>query len=229
MIFLLVLIQNQQSKGNLGSTDSLDRALQEAGADIASLDSKSMTDIINTKHRDSICAAPDVKGTPITTLLRDPYILCAAGALTIANFPLAFIEPMIGRYMKEKFNSTEEMVGMVWLPSWFPHLLGVAVTIFLAEKFRQFQWFYGALGMLIVGLAGPLMAAGKGELGMILPLCAMCFGVAVIDTALLPTIFWGKVIEFFLRNSKFFSEFLLYGVYRRRSVYECLWKHLRNC
>ena len=152
--------------------DSLEKALQDQAS-------------ANTNNNNN---TQDIKGTPITTLLKDPHILCVAGALTIANFPLAFIEPMIGKYMRETFGSSEATIGMVWLPSWLPHLAGVMLTVILAERFKQFQWFYGAVGMVIIGLSGPILAALSSEWAFMIPLCFMCFGVAIIDTALLPTL-----------------------------------------
>ena len=117
------------------SMDSLEKAIQSAN-------SNQNNNNNNNNKNNNNNTENDVKGTPITTLLRDPHILCVAGALTIANFPLAFIEPMIGKYMRENFGSSEATIGMVWLPSWLPHLAGVAVTVVMAERFKQFQWFY---------------------------------------------------------------------------------------
>ncbi|KAG8517423.1 Synaptic vesicular amine transporter [Galemys pyrenaicus] len=45
------------------------------------------------------------KGTPITTLLRDPYILIAAGAICFANMGIAMLEPALPIWMMETMCS----------------------------------------------------------------------------------------------------------------------------
>ena len=169
-IILLLLHINMASgsNGNGGpvdrseSADSLERALNDVANSGVSHDIDILNDSTgnsrskNKSRRESLCAAPEVKGTPFIDLIKDPYILVVAGALMIANFPLAFIEPMIGKYMKDRFQSSEDVIGVVWLPSWVPHLLGVFITVVASEKYKHFQWFYGALGMVIVGISGPM-------------------------------------------------------------------------
>lgn len=167
---ILLLLQISQTNQKTGSSfhqsesaDSLERALNDISTsqpdpnfDLTSdTPSKPKTRPALVK-RDSMMAAPDVKGTPFTDLMKDSYILVVAGALTIANFPLAFIEPMIGKYMKDTFQSNDDVIGLVWLPSWIPHLLGVAITVVASERYKHYQWFYGGLGMVIVGISGPM-------------------------------------------------------------------------
>ncbi|XP_012678150.1 probable vesicular acetylcholine transporter-A [Clupea harengus] len=127
-------------------------------------------------------------GTPIYRLMMDPYIVVVAGALTVCNIPLAFLEPTIANWMTTTMQASEWQVGMAWLPAFFPHVLGVYITVKLAAKYPNLQWFYGALGMVIIGASSCIVPACKNFGQLMLPLCGICFGIALVDTALLPTL-----------------------------------------
>ncbi|XP_013862464.1 putative vesicular acetylcholine transporter-B [Austrofundulus limnaeus] len=127
-------------------------------------------------------------GTPIYRLMIDPYIAVVAGALTVANIPLAFLEPTIANWMETTMHSSQWEMGLTWLPAFFPHILGVFITVKLAAKNPHLQWFYGALGMVIIGASSCTVPACKTFGQLIAPLCGICFGIALVDTALLPTL-----------------------------------------
>ncbi|XP_061563997.1 probable vesicular acetylcholine transporter-B [Cololabis saira] len=127
-------------------------------------------------------------GTPIYRLMVDPYIVVVAGALTVANIPLAFLEPTIANWMETTMHSSQWEMGLTWLPAFFPHVFGVYITVKLAAKHPDLQWFYGALGMVIIGASSCTIPACKTFGQLIAPLCGICFGIALVDTALLPTL-----------------------------------------
>ncbi|XP_030060741.1 vesicular acetylcholine transporter [Microcaecilia unicolor] len=127
-------------------------------------------------------------GTPIHRLMIDPYIAVVAGALTTCNIPLAFLEPTIATWMKKTMDASEWEMGLTWLPAFFPHVLGVYITVKLAGRYPQYQWFYGALGMVIIGASSCTVPACRNFGQLIVPLCGICFGIALVDTALLPTL-----------------------------------------
>lgn len=62
------------------------------------------------------------------------------------------------------------------------------MTVKLASKYPNLQWFYGALGMVIIGASSCTVPACKTFGQLIAPLCGICFGIALVDTALLPTL-----------------------------------------
>ncbi|XP_051523862.1 probable vesicular acetylcholine transporter-B [Myxocyprinus asiaticus] len=127
-------------------------------------------------------------GTPIYRLMADPYIAVVAGALTVCNIPLAFLEPTISNWMENTMSASKWEMGLVWLPAFFPHVLGVYITVKLAAKYPNLQWFYGALGMVIIGASSCTVPACRNFTQLIFPLCGICFGIALVDTALLPTL-----------------------------------------
>jgi DHA1 family vesicular acetylcholine transporter-like MFS transporter 3 len=127
-------------------------------------------------------------GTPIWRLFMDPQILVCAGALTMANVSLAFLEPTISMWMEKEMGATSWEVGMIWLPAFIPHVLGVILTVKLANKYPHRQWVYAAIGLLMEGASCLFLPLIDTYWVLIFPLCSICFGVALIDTALLPTL-----------------------------------------
>ncbi|KAI9535394.1 hypothetical protein NQZ68_002948 [Dissostichus eleginoides] len=127
-------------------------------------------------------------GTPMHKLMVDPYIAVVAGALIVCNIPLAFLEPTIANWMEETMHSSQWEIGLAWFPAFFPHVLGVFLVVKLAAKYPHLQWFYGAIGMVFIGASSCTVPACKTFGQLMFPLCGICFGIAFVDTALLPTL-----------------------------------------
>ncbi|XP_015588344.1 vesicular acetylcholine transporter [Cephus cinctus] len=126
---------------------------------------------------------------PIWKLLIDPYIAVCAGALMMANVALAFLEPTISLWMEDK-NITHDnwKMGMIWLPAFFPHVFGVVITVKIAKQYPQYQWFVAAVGLALEGLCCFMIPFSSSYEFLMIPICGICFGMALIDTALLPTL-----------------------------------------
>ncbi|CAD6193499.1 unnamed protein product [Caenorhabditis auriculariae] len=128
-----------------------------------------------------------VQGTPMWRLFMDPFIACCSGALIMANVSLAFLEPTITTWMAEAIPDTPGwLVGVIWLPPFFPHVLGVYVTVKLLRMFRQHTWAIAMLGLAMEGLSCFMIPYTSSVLQLIIPLSFVCFGIALIDTSLLP-------------------------------------------
>lgn len=124
--------------------------------------------------------------TPIYKLIVDPYIAVCAGCLVMANVSLAFIEPTIALWMKDEMQAEEWKIGLIWLPAFFPHLLGVLFTVKVAEKYPNKQWLIAAIGLALEGVSCIILPFCKSFGEVIIPLCILCFGIALVDTAILP-------------------------------------------
>ena len=125
-------------------------------------------------------------GTPIWKLLIDPHIACCAGALVVANISLAFLEPTISKWMNDTMDAEEWQQGMIWLPAFFPHVAGVVLTVKMARKFPEYQWVLAGVGLFLEGVSCFFIPFCKNYFLLMLPICVICFGIALIDTALLP-------------------------------------------
>ena len=128
------------------------------------------------------------KGTPIWKLLMDPYIAVCAGALVMANVSLAFLEPTIAIWMRTTMNASESQIGFVWLQGFIPHLSGVLFTVWMSKRFPQHQWILAAGGLAIEGLSCFLIPFCTNYIAIMIPISGICFGIALVDTAVLPTL-----------------------------------------
>ncbi|XP_072761316.1 vesicular acetylcholine transporter [Anoplolepis gracilipes] len=125
---------------------------------------------------------------PIWRLLMDPYIAVCAGALMMSNVALAFLEPTISLWMEDTMTHDNWKIGMIWLPAFFPHVVGVVVTVKMAKQYPQYQWLMAAGGLALEGLCCFIIPFSNSYKVLMIPLCGICFGIALIDTALLPTL-----------------------------------------
>lgn len=130
---------------------------------------------------------------PIWKLLMDPYIAVCAGALTMSNVPLAFLEPTISLWMEDNLTTENWKIGMVWLPAFFPHVFGVILTVKLAKQYPHHQWSMAAGGLALEGLSCFILPFCNSYIMLMVPICVICFGIALIDTALLPTL--GYIVD----------------------------------
>ncbi|RWS31091.1 vesicular acetylcholine transporter-like protein [Leptotrombidium deliense] len=127
-------------------------------------------------------------GTPIYVLLRDPYIAVCAGALVMGNMSLAFVEPTISIWMQDTMQLEEWQIGMIWLPAFFPYVLGVYTTVKLAAKYPRYQWLTAAVGLALAGAASFVLPFSKSFWVLFIPIAIICFGEAQVSTAILPTL-----------------------------------------
>lgn len=125
---------------------------------------------------------------PIWRLLMDPYIAVCAGALMMSNVALAFLEPTISLWMEDTMTHDNWKIGMIWLPAFFPHVVGVVITVRMAKQYPQYQWLMAAGGLALEGLCCFIIPFSSSYKVLMIPLCGICFGIALIDTALLPTL-----------------------------------------
>merc|ERR1719495_2077880 len=63
--------------------------------------------------------APSLK-----TLISDPYILVAAGAITFANMGIAMLEPSLPIFMMDQMNAEKWQLGAAFLPASVSYLIG---------------------------------------------------------------------------------------------------------
>ena len=127
-------------------------------------------------------------GTPIWRLIMDPYIAVCAGALVMANVSLAFLEPTIALWMTKTMDASEWEIGMVWLPAFFPHVFGVYLTVKLIGSYPNHHWSIALVGLCIEGLSCLLIPFCTRYIAVVFPIMINCFGIALVDTAILPTL-----------------------------------------
>jgi hypothetical protein len=78
--------------------------------------------------------------------------------------------------------------GIIWLPAFIPHVLGVWLTVHLLQTRPKYGWMYAAIGLSLEGIFSFFIPLATSFWVLIIPLCVICFGIALIDTALLPAL-----------------------------------------
>lgn len=134
-----------------------------------------------------------VPTTPIWRLFMDPYIAVCSGALMMSNVALAFLEPTISLWMEDNITTDSWKIGMIWLPAFFPHVGGVMLTVKMARQYPNYQWLMVALGLALEGLCCFIIPFSTSYQMLMIPICGICFGIALVDTAILPTL--GYIVD----------------------------------
>ncbi|OTF73066.1 hypothetical protein BLA29_004564 [Euroglyphus maynei] len=91
------------------------------------------------------------EGASLLTLIRDPYIIVAAGAITFANIGIAILEPSLPLWMMDTMESSNWEQGAAFLPASISYLIGT--NIFGPLGHRMGRWLASMCGLIIIGLA----------------------------------------------------------------------------
>uniref|UniRef100_A0A3Q2FJQ1 Solute carrier family 18 member A1 n=1 Tax=Cyprinodon variegatus TaxID=28743 RepID=A0A3Q2FJQ1_CYPVA len=119
-----------------------------------------------------LCVFQSVEGTPLLTLLKDPYILISAGSLCFANMGVAILEPTLPIWMMQTMCSPKWQLGMAFLPASISYLIGTNLFGVLANKMgRSVPQLVVPFATSIYGLIGP-----NGGLG---------FAIGMVDSSMM--------------------------------------------
>ncbi|XP_054252563.1 chromaffin granule amine transporter, partial [Indicator indicator] len=124
------------------------------------------------------------KGTPVSTLLRDPYILIAAGALCFSNMGVAMLEPTLPIWMMQTMCSPQWQLGMAFLPASISYLIGTNLFGILANKMGR--WLCSLIGMAVVGISLLCVPLAKTISGLIGPNAGLGFAIGMVDSSMMP-------------------------------------------
>ncbi|NXX98742.1 VMAT1 protein, partial [Centropus bengalensis] len=124
------------------------------------------------------------KGTPVFTLLRDPFILVAAGALCFSNMGVAMLEPTLPIWMMQTMCSPKWQLGMAFLPASISYLIGTNLFGILATKMGR--WLCSLVGMVVVGISLLCVPLAKNIYGLIGPNAGLGFAIGMVDSSMMP-------------------------------------------
>ncbi|KAF7704739.1 hypothetical protein HF521_021811 [Silurus meridionalis] len=124
------------------------------------------------------------KGTSLMTLMRDPYILIAAGSICFANMAIAMLEPALPIWMMETMCARKWQLGVAFLPASISYLIGTNIFAVLANKMGR--WLCSLIGMLLVGVSIICVPFAKDIYGLILPNFGVGFAIGMVDSSMMP-------------------------------------------
>ena len=127
-------------------------------------------------------------GIAIYRFLFDPFIVVCASSVFIANLAMSFLEPTIALWMKETMHSSEWEIGVIWLPAFIPHLMGIFATVYLIQEHSTCLWLVFLAGNTLVGLSVLSIPLSGYFWVVAAPIMIIALGIAMIDTAVVPTL-----------------------------------------
>uniref|UniRef100_A0A671QIP9 Synaptic vesicular amine transporter-like n=1 Tax=Sinocyclocheilus anshuiensis TaxID=1608454 RepID=A0A671QIP9_9TELE len=110
------------------------------------------------------------KGTSLITLMKDPYILIAAGSICFANMAIAMLEPALPIWMMETMCPRKWQLGVAFLPASISYLIGTNIFAVLAHKMGRY---------ICVPFA-------KDIYGLIVPNFGVGFAIGMVDSSMMP-------------------------------------------
>uniref|UniRef100_A0A8C4Q6H1 Solute carrier family 18 member 2 n=1 Tax=Eptatretus burgeri TaxID=7764 RepID=A0A8C4Q6H1_EPTBU len=127
-------------------------------------------------------------GTPMTTLLRDPYILITAGGMCFSNMGIAILEPALPIWMMETMCPLRWQLGVAFLPASISYLIGT--NLFGPLSHKMGRWLCSLVGMVIVGVSIICIPLAKNIYGLIVPNFGVGFAIGMVDSSLMPLMGW---------------------------------------
>lgn len=151
------------------------------------------------------------QGTPLFMLLRDPYILVAAGSICFANMGVAMLEPTLPIWMMQTMCSPEWQLGLAFLPASVSYLIGTNLFGVLANKMGR--WLCSLIGMVVVGVSLLCVPLAPNIFSLIGPNAGLGFAIGMVDSSLMPIM--GHLVD--LRHTSVYGS-----VYAIADVAFCL-------
>ncbi|VDM63077.1 unnamed protein product [Angiostrongylus costaricensis] len=124
------------------------------------------------------------EGSTIRQLTKDPYIIVAAGAITIGNLGIAMLEPSLPLWMMETWEAGSLERGAAFLPASISYLVGTNVFGPLAHKIGR--WLSALIGLLVIGFCLLSIPSASSISGLVFPLLFMGFSIGMIDASMFP-------------------------------------------
>ncbi|CAM9384582.1 unnamed protein product [Lampetra fluviatilis] len=128
--------------------------------------------------------AESQKGSSLLTLLQDPYILIAAGAICFGNMGIGMMEPLLPIWMMETMCPSKWQIGMAFLPASISYL--IATNIFGPLAHRIGRWLCSLLGMVLVGVSMSCVPLANDIYALIAPNFAIGFALGMVDCSMMP-------------------------------------------
>nr|XP_020635619.1 synaptic vesicular amine transporter [Pogona vitticeps]XP_020635620.1 synaptic vesicular amine transporter [Pogona vitticeps] len=124
------------------------------------------------------------KGASLLTLLRDPYIIIAAGSICFSNMAIAMLEPALPIWMMETMCSRKWQLGVAFIPASISYLIGTNIFGVLAHKMGR--WLCALIGMLMVGISILCVPLATNIYGLIAPNFGVGFAIGMVDSSMMP-------------------------------------------
>uniref|UniRef100_A0A8C4F0X2 Solute carrier family 18 member 2 n=1 Tax=Dicentrarchus labrax TaxID=13489 RepID=A0A8C4F0X2_DICLA len=121
-----------------------------------------------------LCPSQSQKGTPLLTLMKDPYILIAAGAICFGNMAIAMLEPTLPIWMMETMCARKWQLG---------------INKALLSTYNMYSHRNDTLCMWYISLRhinNKCVPFATDIYGLILPNFGVGFAIGMVDSSMMP-------------------------------------------
>ncbi|CAH8846221.1 unnamed protein product [Trichobilharzia szidati] len=124
------------------------------------------------------------EGAALCELLRDPYILIAAGSITFGNMGIAMLEPTLPLWMWNTMKSEGWQQGVAFLPCSIAYFIGTNVFGPIAHKIGR--GLSAGIGMVICGICLLAIPFCTRIEHLIVPMGGLGFAIGMVDSSMMP-------------------------------------------
>ncbi|XP_062295344.1 synaptic vesicular amine transporter-like [Scomber scombrus] len=124
------------------------------------------------------------KGTSLLTLMKDPYILIAAGAECFTMQAIATIESSLPIWMMKTMCVSNWQLGIVFLPDSVSYLIASNVFGNLSNKIGR--WLCAFIGMILVGITTISFGFSKNIYHAMALNASLGFSVGIVESSIMP-------------------------------------------
>ncbi|TNN12287.1 Synaptic vesicular amine transporter [Schistosoma japonicum] len=124
------------------------------------------------------------KGAALCDLLKDPYILIAAGSITFGNMGIAMLEPTLPLWMWNTMKSEGWQQGVAFLPCSIAYFIGTNIFGPIAHKIGR--GISAGLGMVICGICLLTIPFCTRIEHLIAPMGGLGFSIGMVDSSMMP-------------------------------------------
>ncbi|KAK3921923.1 Synaptic vesicular amine transporter [Frankliniella fusca] len=148
---------------------------------------------------------PDTEPPTLKSLVSDPYILVAAGAITFANTGIAMLEPSLPIWMMDTMDAERWQQGVTFLPASISYLIGT--NLFGPLGHRMGRWLAALLGLVIIGICLMCIPLARSINHLIVPNAGLGFAIGMVDSSMMPEL--GYLVD--IRHSAVYGSVYAIG------------------
>lgn len=148
---------------------------------------------------------PDADAPTLKSLIMDPYILVAAGAITFANMGIAMLEPSLPIWMMDRMGASRWEQGVTFLPASISYLIGT--NLFGPLGHRIGRWLAALLGLVIIGICLLCIPMATSINHLIIPNAGLGFAIGMVDSCMMPEL--GYLVD--IRHSAVYGSVYALG------------------
>ena len=120
----------------------------------------------------------------LKSLITDPYIVIAAGAITFANMGIAMLEPSLPIWMMDTMGASRWKQGATFLPASISYLIGT--NLFGPLGHRMGRWLASLIGLVVIGICLMCIPLAKSIDHLIVPNAGLGFAIGMVDSSMMP-------------------------------------------